>query len=105
MATGWHHAIALKKDSSVWVWGDNPYGQLGIGNCEDLLLPKKLESLPKAKKVACGSWHTMMIDDADKVWCWGRNENGMLGNNTEKNSTVPVQLDIENIKDIGAGCF
>ena len=57
------------------------------------------------KKIACGSWHTMVIDHEDKVWSWGRNQNGMLGNNSEKNSTIPIQIDITNIKDIGAGCF
>jgi hypothetical protein len=105
IATGWHHSMALGKDGSIWVWGDNPYGQLGIGNYEDLLLPKRLVSLPKAKKIACGSWHSMMIDIGDNVWCWGRNENGMLGNNTEMNSALPVQLGLGSIKDIGAGCF
>ena len=47
----------------------------------------------------------MMIDVNDQVWCWGRNENGMLGNNSTRNSTIPVQLGLNGIKDIGAGCF
>jgi len=95
----------LRADGSVWVWGDNPYGQLGVGHYEDLHVPTRLEPVPKAKKVACGSWHTMMIDINDEVWCWGRNENGMLGNNSTVNSTVPVKLELKGIKDIGAGCF
>lgn len=33
-ATGASHTLALKKDGSLWAWGKNAYGQLGVG--EDL---------------------------------------------------------------------
>lgn len=68
-------------------------------------MPMAIDNIPKAKKVACGSWHSLMIDENDKVWCWGRNKNGMLGDNSITDSNVPIQLEIENILDIGAGCF
>ena len=105
IATGWHHAMALKQDGSVWMWGNNPYGQLGLGDFMKRLHPAKLTHLPKIKEIACGSWHSMAIDQNGKVWTWGRNENGMLGNGNEENSTLPVQIDLEQIKRIGAGCF
>ena len=87
------------------MWGNNPHGQLGLGHYDVVLTPTQVKGLPKIKKIACGSWHTMALDNSGKVWTWGRNENGMLGNNSEINSTLPVQLELENIKDIGGGCF
>jgi hypothetical protein len=30
IAAGESHSMALKKDGTVWAWGDNGYGQLGI---------------------------------------------------------------------------
>ena len=33
------HTIALMKDGSVYSWGWNDFGQLGIGNYEDQSLP------------------------------------------------------------------
>ncbi|MBI4024143.1 MAG: hypothetical protein HY360_04125 [Verrucomicrobia bacterium] len=31
IAAGNGHSVALKKDGSVWTWGSNVYGQMGIG--------------------------------------------------------------------------
>ena len=32
ISTGAKHTVALKNDGTVWNWGNNQYGQLGIGN-------------------------------------------------------------------------
>ena len=31
ITAGDYHTCAVKKDSSLWCWGGNEYGQLGIG--------------------------------------------------------------------------
>jgi alpha-tubulin suppressor-like RCC1 family protein len=87
------------------MWGNNPYGQLGLGDIEKRLLPTKVKISPKIERIACGSWHTMALDINGNVWNWGRNENGMLGNGNEENSMLPIKLEIKNVTDIGAGCF
>src|SRR5207302_6347348 len=32
IAAGYEHTTALKNDSTVWDWGDNSFGRLGVGN-------------------------------------------------------------------------
>ena len=32
MATGYYHTVALKKDGTLWAWGHNEFGQLGLGD-------------------------------------------------------------------------
>jgi alpha-tubulin suppressor-like RCC1 family protein len=54
LATGYHHACALKTDNTVWCWGDNQQGQLGhdrttdpscvVGKCNPM--PSKVMGLP-----------------------------------------------------------
>ena len=36
VAAGWDHTIALKADGTLWSWGYNYYGQLGLGTSTGL---------------------------------------------------------------------
>ena len=35
---GWH-VLALKADGSLWTWGNNPDGRLGVGDLEARWVP------------------------------------------------------------------
>lgn len=62
-------------DGSLWGWGGNIYGQLGVhGNTEK---PKKL-SLSNVQMVFCCGYHTFVQADA-KLYCFGENKRGQLG--------------------------
>ena len=77
-------------DGSLYCWGNNQYGQIGIGtNCEDNYLngcngnygiPTPSEvSLPAgrpAEAVANGAYHACAILDNASLLCWGGNSNG-----------------------------
>src|SRR6185503_20131186 len=39
VAAGTHHSVAMKRDRSVWTWGSNSNGQLGIGTTTGALAP------------------------------------------------------------------
>ena len=39
VAAGINHTLALKSDGSIWAWGHNEYGQLGIGSTIDTNIP------------------------------------------------------------------
>lgn len=38
------HSLALKKDGTVWAWGDNTFGQLGDGTWVNKNNPYLLEN-------------------------------------------------------------
>ena len=45
VAAGVKHTCASTRDGSLWCWGDNSYGQLGIGALLNLNIPMSV-SLP-----------------------------------------------------------
>ena len=44
VSAGVIHSLALTADGAVWSWGWGGLGQLGHGNRQDQLLPKKIEA-------------------------------------------------------------
>jgi alpha-tubulin suppressor-like RCC1 family protein len=82
VSAGGDHACALLPDGTVWCWGRNTTGQLGIGTDTDSLVPQWVRTLPTAIDVSAGHDETCAVDVADQVWCWGANAFGQVGNGT-----------------------
>lgn len=101
---GENHSIALKGDGTVWGWGNNKFGQLGIGSTITTEIPTKVNGLQNVKMVASGSNHTLALKEDGTVWAWGYNNVGQLGDNTQIVKYTPVQVLGENgegyLKDI-----
>jgi alpha-tubulin suppressor-like RCC1 family protein len=100
------HSIALKLDGSVWSWGDNEYGQLGIGNSDVInsSIPKLIEGIHGIVAVAAGNKHSLALADDGTVWSWGSNEKGQLGHANQSESYVPKLIySLTNVVSIAAG--
>ena len=79
VSAGARNTMAIKKDHSLWGWGENDYGQLGDGTTEIRLTPIKI--MDDVLSVYVGAYETMAIKTDGSLWMWGRcNENnGYLG--------------------------
>jgi alpha-tubulin suppressor-like RCC1 family protein len=89
-------SCALLTDGSVKCWGDNTYGQLGIGNPAIGLssTPVTVAWQPAAIAVTAGQIHTCAVLAGRTAKCWGDNGNGgELGNGGSTDySTTPVPV-------------
>lgn len=45
IAVGAFHNLALQEDGSLWAWGNNEYGQLGIGDTQPRSQPILVQGL------------------------------------------------------------
>lgn len=81
------YTAAIKTDGSLWMWGDNSWGQLGKGAHGDSMVPIKI--MDDVAVVSCGSWgHTAAVKTDGSLWMWGDNRCGELGNGYVGNEEV-----------------
>ena len=96
LAAGAQHTCALLGDGTVQCWGyaamlGRPYTESESATLTDGLAPiVPVPSLPRARAIAAGSFHTCAIADMDgSVWCWGAdNANGVLGDPSVASDTL-----------------
>ena len=80
IAVGDSHTLALRADGTVVGWGNNGYGQLGIGNYSDPFVPAAMFNVTNAIGIAAGQRHTLVLLGDGTVLAVGDNNTGQLGN-------------------------
>ena len=92
ISAGGRQSFSIKTDGTLWSWGQNAYGQLGLGNRTYYSSPKQVGALTNWSKINCGSLTVMAINTVGALWGWGFNVEGALGlGNTTKYSS-PKQV-------------
>ena len=105
ISPGSTHIIALGEDGKVRAWGDNQFGQLGIGIEGDQSTPVQVDYFSDdiTIKIDAGLYSSLVVRD-ESVYAWGFNAGGILGNGELINSYTPRKvLNTSNVKEIAAG--
>jgi hypothetical protein len=115
VAAGRTHSCAVMMDNTVKCWGDNTWGQLGMGvptspigsdpmHLGDNLPTVNIGNGLKAAGIFAGDAFTCALLTDAKITCWGKNDQGQLG--TE--NMVPVGTTLASMSslatmNLGAG--
>jgi alpha-tubulin suppressor-like RCC1 family protein len=83
-------ACGIKTDGTLWAWGNNIDGKLGLNDRVNRSSPVQL--LGSWLQVDTGSVTTFGIRADGTLWGWGRNNNGQLGLNDLVHRSSPVQI-------------
>ncbi|MGW8359680.1 RCC1 domain-containing protein [Streptomyces wedmorensis] len=103
---GCNHSVALREDGTVWSWGRNANGQLGIGTRTDRNTPQKVPGLDDVVAIAAGCTHTLALTAEGTVKAWGLNSKGQLGNDSTEDSPVPVDVQhLDDVTKVFAGAY
>ena len=92
VAAGYVHIIALTKDGKLWSWGNDAYGQLGVGKPSNhQKIPKLVDPGPWLA-VAAGEFHSLAIKSNGTLWAWGYDNFGALGLGDTDAAYTPTQV-------------
>jgi alpha-tubulin suppressor-like RCC1 family protein len=79
ISTGNNHTLAIKTNGTLWSWGYNDNGELGLGNRTSRSSPTQIGSDTNWAKIACGANHSLAIKTDGTLWAWGASTAGETG--------------------------
>jgi hypothetical protein len=86
------NAYSIKNDGTLWAWGKNQFGQLGLNNTTDYSSPKQVGSLTTWVSVSSGVAFALAIQSDGTLYAWGYNVYGQLGLGDTTYRSRPFQV-------------
>lgn len=94
VSSGYSHTAAIKTDGTLWTWGSNAQGELGIGNTTTS------RSSPGTTIGGGNNWSKVYICRAvsaaikndGTLWTWGFGSAGVLGNGDSLGRSSPTTV-------------
>lgn len=77
-----HAKFGIKPNGTLWAWGQNSYGQLGLsdsGSTTHRYSPVQVGSLTNWAYSATGRNHSLAVKTDGTLWAWGEGSTGRLG--------------------------
>jgi hypothetical protein len=93
LANGAAASLAIKTDNTLWAWGSNSFGQLGLNNTIQYSSPVQIPGTTW-RSASINSFNASAIKTDGTLWSWGYNNVGQLGNGLgfpDKRSS-PIQI-------------
>jgi surface protein len=87
IAVGGGHMLGIQVDGSLWCWGSNYSGQVGVGPQVSFYNSPVRIGYDKWIDIAGGSNHSLGIKIDNSLWSWGSNTFGQIGAGLPPTST------------------
>jgi len=85
ISAGGMFAAVLGTDGSVWDWGTNEFGELGVAPVSTVPVTRPANAIAAGSgitRLSAGYAHMLALKSDGTVWAWGDNESGQLGRGT-----------------------
>ncbi len=104
ITAGTDFEIALDESGNLVAWGNNSWGNLGIGTYSSVYTPAQISSMSDVASVCAGHNHVLALMSDSTLMSWGQNISGQLGYGNYASSNFPMNISgINNVIAIAAG--
>lgn len=107
ISSTYKHGLVLNNDGTVYAFGDNTHGQLGMNNKDPInyiISPKQILQLHDIIQIHAGKNNSYFLTKMGEVYACGLNKFGELGLNTYGDILIPTKiLGLQNIISICCG--
>ena len=83
---------ATRTDGTLWSWGINTNGQLGLSNNTNYSSPVQVPGTTWSRVTNGSAGSTFGLKTDGTLWSWGYNTKGYLGQNNRSSYSSPVQI-------------
>jgi len=91
---GFSQTSAIKTNGTLWTWGRNNNGQLGLDNAVDRSSPSQVGAGTDWNLVSNSRYHTAAIKTNGTLWLWGHGTYGQTGQNNIISRSSPTQVGV-----------
>ena len=79
----------------MYAFGNNKFGQLGVGSDEDELAPRVVEALrgKTIVQIECGEQYSIALTELGDVYTFGRGREGQLGLGHRESVSSPAKVE------------
>jgi alpha-tubulin suppressor-like RCC1 family protein len=100
------NSFGIKTDGTLWSWGYNAQGSLGLGNTTQYNSPMQVGALTSWLKISSAAYAVLAIKTNGTLWAWGDNTWGRLGKGNTTNYSSPVQVgSLTNWSSVSVGAY
>lgn len=90
-------SYGIKTDGTLWAWGSNLNGELGIPTFGFVSTPTQVGSASNWASLSPSFFHAIGLKTDSTVWGWGVNDKGQLGTgSTTPMVSTPIQIGTSN---------
>lgn len=99
VASVWNRrTFVLKRDGTVWGWGQNWFGTLGDGTEQNRAVPDRVKNLNGIVAISSQFERNLALRYDGTLWYWG-----MVDATQETGITEPVRVDLRDVQSMYAG--
>ena len=92
VSAGDSHSLGIQPDGSLWAWGQNDHGELGLGDSTNRTTPTRVGAGTDWKAVFAGLHCSYALTTAGSLYAWGWNDYGQLGLGSGGDVSSPAEV-------------